>query len=112
AEDLVDLQSGVVEDRGFHLSRDHGVIDVLSGPLPRRRRPAPPGQRQGDSEDKDPEPYHWSHVQPSIPEMYPQTCTSAFPLAPNHSTTLATPPRSRSIHAFTAWVGTITEARP
>jgi DnaK suppressor protein len=39
--DLIDRQGGVVEDRRFHLCRDHGVIDVLAGPLFRGRRPAP-----------------------------------------------------------------------
>src|SRR4029077_3279799 len=44
--DLVDLQGGVVEDRRFHLRRDHGVIDVLSGPLARLRRAASPNRSQ------------------------------------------------------------------
>ena len=36
----------VPEDRRFHLRRDHGVIDVLAGPLFRCRRTASPGRRR------------------------------------------------------------------
>src|SRR3990172_728948 len=64
--DLVDLQAGVVEDRRLHLRRDHGVIDVLSSPLSRCRRTAPPDRHQQDAESKDPEPSQSSHGQPSI----------------------------------------------
>src|SRR3990172_7429529 len=73
--DLVDLQAGIVEDRRLHLRRDHGVIDVLSGPLSRCRRTAPQGRRQQDAESKDPEPSQWSHSQTSIRMTIPVRIT-------------------------------------